>query len=69
MPRHAAPFQERQQQVVLLEQAVESVVAMVKELRNGPQVERIVWAWIFTLPVCALLGYLTGRLCHALDYH
>ena len=53
---------------MLLEQAVESVVAMVKELRNGTQVERIVWAWIFTLPVCALLGYLTERLCVALGY-
>jgi len=26
-------------------------------------VERIVWAWIFTLPVCGLLGYLTLCLC------
>jgi inorganic phosphate transporter, PiT family len=25
-------------------------------------VERIVWAWIFTLPVTALLGYLCGRI-------
>jgi len=30
-----------QKQVVLLEQAVESVVAMVKALRQGTQVERI----------------------------
>jgi len=26
-------------------------------------VERIVWAWVFTLPVCGLLGYLTERIC------
>ncbi len=26
-------------------------------------VERILWAWVFTLPVCGLLGYLTERLC------
>jgi PiT family inorganic phosphate transporter len=26
-------------------------------------VERIVWAWVFTLPVCGLIGYLTERLC------
>ena len=32
-------------------------------------VERIVWAWIFTLPVTALIGYLTVRLCNALGYH
>ena len=32
-------------------------------------VERIVWAWIFTLPVCGLLGYLTMALCNALGYH
>src|SRR4051812_6509319 len=31
-------------------------------------VERIVWAWIFTLPVCGLLGYLTMALCTALGY-
>jgi len=27
-------------------------------------VERIVWAWVFTLPVCGLMGYLTLHLCH-----
>jgi len=32
-------------------------------------VERILWAWVFTLPVCGLLGYLTQRLCGALGYH
>ena len=32
-------------------------------------VERIVWAWVFTLPVCGLLGYLTARLGHVLGYH
>lgn len=32
-------------------------------------VERIVWAWVFTLPVCGLLGYLTARLCSAVGYH
>ena len=26
-------------------------------------VERIVWAWVFTLPVCGVLGYLTERIC------
>ena len=31
-------------------------------------VERILWAWVFTLPVCGLLGYLTVRLCGALGY-
>ena len=31
-------------------------------------VERILWAWVFTLPVCALLGYFTERLCVALGY-
>ncbi len=35
------PRESLQKQVVLLEQAVESVVAMVKQLRNGTQVERI----------------------------
>jgi PiT family inorganic phosphate transporter len=29
-------------------------------------VERIVWAWVFTLPVCGLLGYLTLCLCQYL---
>jgi len=32
-------------------------------------VERILWAWVFTLPVCGLMGYLTERLCGALGYH
>jgi PiT family inorganic phosphate transporter len=32
-------------------------------------VERIIWAWIFTLPVCALLGYVTELACNALGYH
>ena len=31
-------------------------------------VERIVWAWIFTLPVCGLLGYLAEKLCVSLGY-
>lgn len=31
-------------------------------------VERIVWAWVFTLPVCGLLGYFTLQLCRALGY-
>jgi PiT family inorganic phosphate transporter len=26
-------------------------------------VERIVWAWVFTLPACGLFGYLTELLC------
>jgi PiT family inorganic phosphate transporter len=26
-------------------------------------VERIVWAWIFTLPVCGLIGYVVERVC------
>ena len=32
-------------------------------------VERIVWAWVFTLPVCALLGYFTEKICNLLGYH
>jgi PiT family inorganic phosphate transporter len=32
-------------------------------------VERILWAWVFTLPVCALLGYVTEVLCGLLGYH
>lgn len=32
-------------------------------------VERILWAWVFTLPVCGLLGYLTARLCNVFGYH
>ena len=31
-------------------------------------VERIVWAWVFTLPVCGLIGYLTMVACGALGY-
>jgi PiT family inorganic phosphate transporter len=31
-------------------------------------VERILWAWIFTLPVCGLIGYFTERLCVTLGY-
>jgi PiT family inorganic phosphate transporter len=31
-------------------------------------VERIVWAWIFTLPVCGLLGFLTMVGCASLGY-
>jgi PiT family inorganic phosphate transporter len=31
-------------------------------------VERIVWAWVFTLPVCGLVGYLTMLACGALGY-
>jgi PiT family inorganic phosphate transporter len=32
-------------------------------------VERILWAWVFTLPVCGLLGYVTQVLCGLLGYH
>jgi PiT family inorganic phosphate transporter len=32
-------------------------------------VERIVWAWIFTLPVCGLIGFLTELLCNLAGYH
>ncbi len=32
-------------------------------------VERIIWAWVFTLPVCGLLGYLIQRLCGLMGYH
>jgi inorganic phosphate transporter, PiT family len=32
-------------------------------------VERILWAWIFTLPVCGLIGYLTDSLCRLFGYH
>jgi PiT family inorganic phosphate transporter len=32
-------------------------------------VERILWAWVFTLPVCGLLGYVTELLCGLLGYH
>jgi PiT family inorganic phosphate transporter len=31
-------------------------------------VERILWAWVFTLPVCGLIGYFTERLCVTLGY-
>lgn len=31
-------------------------------------VERIVWAWIFTLPVCGLLGYAIEKICKTLGY-
>ena len=32
-------------------------------------VERIVWAWVFTLPVCGLIGYLTEKLCNSFGYN
>ncbi len=32
-------------------------------------VERIVWAWIFTLPACGAIGYATERICSLLGYH
>ena len=32
-------------------------------------VERIIWAWVLTLPVCGLLGYFTQRVCSLLGYH
>ncbi len=31
-------------------------------------VERIIWAWIFTLPACGLIGYLTQLFCTQLGY-
>jgi PiT family inorganic phosphate transporter len=31
-------------------------------------VERIIWAWVLTLPVCALVGYLMMAACVALGY-
>ena len=31
-------------------------------------VERIVWAWVFTLPVCGAIGYLTQQACLALGF-
>ncbi|WP_438482125.1 inorganic phosphate transporter [Oleiharenicola lentus] len=31
-------------------------------------VERIIWAWVLTLPVCGLLGYYIEKLCVALGY-
>jgi len=32
-------------------------------------VERIVWAWIFTLPVCGLIGYAVERICAHFGMH
>ena len=32
-------------------------------------VERIIWAWVLTLPVCGLLGYLTEKLCNTFGYN
>jgi PiT family inorganic phosphate transporter len=32
-------------------------------------VERIVWAWVFTLPACGLLGYVTQQICKHLGHH
>ncbi len=32
-------------------------------------VERIIWAWVLTLPVCGILGYVTQRVCTILGYH
>jgi inorganic phosphate transporter, PiT family len=32
-------------------------------------VQKIIWAWVFTLPVCALIGYFTEHLCNSLGYH
>ena len=31
-------------------------------------VERIIWAWVLTLPICGLLGYLIEKLCVSLGY-
>ena len=31
-------------------------------------VERIIWAWVLTLPVCGLIGYFTEKFCNALGY-
>jgi inorganic phosphate transporter, PiT family len=31
-------------------------------------VERIVWAWVFTLPVCGILGWLVEKFCKSLGY-
>ena len=31
-------------------------------------VERIIWAWVFTLPACGLMGYLTQVICTQLGY-
>jgi PiT family inorganic phosphate transporter len=32
-------------------------------------VERIVWAWVFTLPACGILGYCSERLLMTLGWH
>lgn len=32
-------------------------------------VERIVWAWVLTLPVCGALGYLIERICQHFGYN
>lgn len=31
-------------------------------------VERIIWAWVLTLPVCGMIGYFTEKACNALGY-
>ncbi len=31
-------------------------------------VERILWAWVLTLPVCGLLGYFTEKICRFFGY-
>lgn len=31
-------------------------------------VERIIWAWVLTLPVCGTIGYFTEKACNALGY-
>ena len=32
-------------------------------------VERIVWAWVFTLPACGIIGYFSERLLMTLGWH
>lgn len=32
-------------------------------------VERIIWAWVLTLPVCGLIGYFVEKVCVSLGYH
>jgi PiT family inorganic phosphate transporter len=32
-------------------------------------VEKIIWAWVFTLPVCGLIGYFVEHFCNYLGYH
>ena len=32
-------------------------------------VERIIWAWVLTLPVCGLLGFLIDQLCSFFRTH